>query len=120
MPRGVYARSQSQPSTEFGRRLRRAREEAGFSLARVAGLIQEKLGNTERGRGNPSHEQIRQYEMGVVAEERADLVVVLALAELYGVPLRWLSPSLARQARVALDMLDREDLNDLLEECEEP
>lgn len=83
-----------------GKRLERAREQAGLRLddasVRLRDLVGPVLG--------VSRETIRRYEADLVPEEKWDPVVILALADIYGVPIAQLSP-------VALDALAR--LNEL-------
>lgn len=84
--------------TELGRRLRRARGDV--PLDRVSVKVQDRIG-IERGYGR---ETIRRYEAGDISEDTADLVLLSVLAELYGVTLQWLSPTVARRAMQAREL----------------
>lgn len=105
------------PPTEFGRRLTKAREAMGWTLERAAVKIQDALddGNQRRlaaGKGSgvgPSREQVRRLETGEVPEGSADLVLVAAIARVYGVPVRWLSPYIADKIGVLGRQLSAED-----------
>lgn len=101
--------------TEFGRRLRKAREAKGLTLDRVAVQVQDRMGQQT----GTSRETVRRYELagspGGITEDSADLVVTAILAEIYGVTLQWLSPTVARRAALA-----RELFSDVVLGCKEP
>lgn len=79
--------------TAFGKRLLAAREKAGMRLDTAAVRAQDEL----RSSFGPSRETIRRYEIGAVDEDRADMVIVAALARIYKVPMESLSAVLAAQ-----------------------
>lgn len=74
--------------TPFARRLIAARHKAGIPLDVASVRVRDMIGSSF----GPSRETIRRYEDGTTTEERADAVVIAALAALYNVPLRQLSP----------------------------
>lgn len=75
----------------FAKRLREARQNAGMPLDVASVYVRELLGSD----WGLSRETLRRYEDGTTTEDRADPLVVAALADLYGVPLEWLSASVA-------------------------
>lgn len=64
-----------------GRRLEKARTDAGLRLDDASYKVRELLGPM-----GCSRETIRRYEIGKVPEEKWDPIIILALAEVYGVP----------------------------------
>lgn len=78
-------------TTAFGKRLLAAREAAGLRLDNAAVFAQMELQSSF----GPSRETIRRYEIGEVDEDRADMVIVAALARVYKTPMDKLSPLLA-------------------------
>jgi hypothetical protein len=105
--------------------MRTRREAAKFRLDEASVGARSILG----GDFGPSRETIRRYEAGLTPEDRADPIIVMALAELYGVSLDELSPHLAEQvtgsisklvARQVRRMKGRErELHDRLEQLED-
>lgn len=81
----------SSNTTAFGKRLLAAREAAGLRLDNAAVFAQMELQSSF----GPSRETIRRYEIGEVDEDRADMVIVAALARVYKTPMDKLSPLLA-------------------------
>src|SRR5690606_8008964 len=77
--------------TSFGRRLRQAREDADMTLDYVGRQAAEML---DPGSRSTLREKIRRYEADAMLEDNADPVIIAALANLYGVPMRDLSPTL--------------------------
>lgn len=80
-------------TTAFGKRLLAAREAAGYRLDDAAVFARVELQSTY----GPSRETIRRYEVGEIDEDRADMVIVAALARIYKVPMESLSAVLAAQ-----------------------
>lgn len=82
-------RMKATKSVGLGERLRRERERNGLSLldamTEVRRLLPRPLWVT--------HETLRRYEKGLVPEEKADPVLLEALAIAYGVRLEELSPA---------------------------
>lgn len=74
--------------TLFSQRMRKAREAAGLTLADATFVLRARLPNHVR----PSLETIRRLETGFTSEEKADPVIVAALAKAYGRPISELSP----------------------------
>ena len=77
--------------SSFGERMKEAREQAGLSTMNAAYAIRSRL-------PEPlwiSNEPIRRMENGKMAEEKADPILVCALAAVYGVEVRTLSPLIA-------------------------
>lgn len=85
----------SSKTTPFGKRLLAAREAAGYRLDDAAVFARVELQSTY----GPSRETIRRYEVGEIDEDRADMVIVAALARIYNVPMESLSAVLAAQMR---------------------
>lgn len=106
------------PPTEFARRMREARERSGLRLDEASVDARRVLG-AEWG---PSRETIRRYENGMISEERADPLVVVALAEIYGVSVGQLSWVIANQvdtiSRMMRKHLRREGFEALKDEAE--
>lgn len=106
------------PPTEFARRMQEARQRSGMRLDEASVEARRVLG-AEYG---PSRETIRRYEAGMIAEDRADPLTVVALAEIYGVSIGQLSFVIARQAKAINRMmgrhLRRDGLDDLKDEPE--
>jgi len=79
----------------FGRRLIAARENIDRRLDWVAVKVQEELQTTT----GPSRETIRRMEQGDITETKADMMIVAALAKVYGVSIASLSPIAAERLR---------------------
>ena len=88
----------------FARRMREARENAGLRLDEASVDARRILG-AEWG---PSRETIRRYESGMISEDRADPLVVTALAEIYGVSVAYLSPTVFEQTAEIEKLLRRQ------------
>jgi len=86
---------------ELGGRLKIAREAAGMSLldamTEVRGRLPRPMWVT--------HETIRRYEQGIMPEDRADPLLVGALAITYKVPVGWLSPAADDQLRDIFELV---------------
>lgn len=106
------------PPTEFAKRMRDARMAAGLRLDEASVDARRVLG-TDWG---PSRETIRRYESGLISEDRADPLVVTALAEIYGVSVGQLSWKVAQQTDFILNLVRkhrrREGFEALKEETE--
>lgn len=83
----------------FGDRMRTARKTAGMSLEAAARLLENNFGISLRD------ETIRKYEVGHYNETNADPVVVVGLANIYGVKTSTLSPAIAKRAKKLRDLL---------------
>ena len=104
------------PPTEFARRMLEARTRSGLRLDEASVMARDILGASY----GPSRETIRRYETGMISEERADPLVVIALAEIYGVSVGQISWIVAQQSkaisRVFSRHLRRDGLDALAEE----
>ncbi len=106
------------PPTEFARRMQEARQRAGMRLDEASVEARRVIG----GEYGPSRETIRRYEAGLISEDRADPLIVIALAEVYGVSVGQLSWVIARQSQTISKVLSRhlrrEGITELKEETE--
>lgn len=91
------------PMSPFARRMQKARLSSGLRLDEASVEARRILGATY----GPSRETIRRYEVGLITEERADPLVVTALAEIYGVNVGELSWPLAQQAKSIHKLMGR-------------
>lgn len=94
----------SPPLPPFARRMLEARNRAGMRLDEASVEARRVLG-AEWG---PSRETIRRYETGKITEDRADAMIVTALAEVYGVSVGELSRAIADRALYVSKMLNRQ------------
>lgn len=116
--RKELAREKADATSRMADVLVRAREQSGLRLDDAASRARDTLGN---GSG-PSRETIRRLETGATTEDRADPLIVGALAQVYGVPVETLSPRLAEQLRklrlFAVLSAPEGELEDLMKEIE--
>jgi len=83
--------------------MQEARQRAGMRLDEASVEARRVLGS-EMG---PSRETIRRYEAGLISEDRADPLIVTALAEIYGVSVGQLSWVIARQSQAISKLISR-------------
>jgi len=99
----------------FGAALRVAKERSGLSYGRLERQVVEVLGQAA-----PVGETLRQYHLGSVPPERADVVLVCALASIYGESVDSLSPTVADRARRASDLITAVGARTAPSRCIEP
>lgn len=92
----------SASAAEFGSALEAARRTKGLSYNEVGRAVFLLLGPMA-----PGQEWLRQWHVGKMPPERADLVVCAALAEVYGKRLSELSPVIAERYDAVRDLLIR-------------
>lgn len=85
----------------FSQRMRRARTDAGLSLASATYLLRDALPE----RITVSIETVRRLETGFTPEEAASPIIVAALAQIYGKPVEELSASAAHDVERILSVL---------------
>ena len=95
----------------FGGRLRRARKDRGLTLNETAILLRARLPKPLWVTLDP----IRRMEIGTTTEEKADPVLVRALADIYGKPLAELSPLIAEELELVERLLRGEISSDDVE-----
>lgn len=90
-------------TTDFGERMRSAREAAGHSLSDVTYELRALLPKTLWC----SLETVRRLENGRTPETKADPVLVTALATIYDATVTDLSPAIAESLKTVRDLLIR-------------
>lgn len=90
----------------MGGRLRARREAAGLSLLDLMVEVRNRLPKTRRIA--VSDETLRRYENGSVAESKADIVILAALADTFGCRMGDLSPTAAVDLETVSDLLKRQ------------
>lgn len=93
--------SMSAPAGDFGSRIRHQREDAHLSLIDLMIEVRARLPRSKW----VTHETLRGYENGTRPEDRADPVVVAALADVFGCRVEDLSPLVAEAADVIRELL---------------
>lgn len=86
----LHTRPSASVTTAFGKRLRKAREAANLPLDHAAVRVDDLLAGD-----GPSRETLRRFESGAVPESDIKAMVLAAMAVVYGVDLKTLSPSAA-------------------------
>lgn len=87
----------------YGTRIRRRREKAGLSLINVMVEMRSRLPRSQW----PSQEKLRRYESGAVPETRADPLLIVALADIFGCKVADLSPVASEAVQSMRDLLIR-------------
>lgn len=85
----------------MGRRLRELREAAGLQLDDAAYQVRQMLPDAM----GVSRETIRRYETGDTSEEKANLLVLVALAGVYGCKVSDFAPKKGEELGVVKDLL---------------
>ena len=83
--------------------MKEARERSGLRLDDASSEIRRILGANY----GPSRETIRRYESDLISEDRADPLIVMTLAEIYGVSVGQLSWTIARQSQAISKLINR-------------
>lgn len=88
---------------DFGSRIRQRREDAHLTLIELMIEVRQRL---PRSRW-VTNETLRSYENGTKTEDKADPVVVAALADVFGCSIADLSPTIAESSVMIRDLLLR-------------